>query len=86
MEIPLPDIFDRLGWNAQDPLASCYHYLIIMKVVVPAIFGVRMCFNCPDCNIDLTDSSCRTSGCSACSDYMGTNMKATGGYAGLATA
>jgi len=40
MEIPLPDIFIRQGWNAQDPLASCHHYLCFMYIVLPAILGV----------------------------------------------
>ena len=85
MEIPMPDIFVRQGCNAQDPLASCHHYLIFMHVILPCIFGVRMCLLCPDCNIDHTDHIEEKLHSSPCMDYMGSNNKAMGGYAGLAT-
>ncbi len=52
VEIPLPELVTRQGLNAQDPLASVHHYLFFMYVILPAAFGVRMCFNCPDCNVD----------------------------------
>ena len=85
LEIPLPDIFIRQGWNAQDPLSSCHHYLFFMHVILPNLFGVRMCFMCPDCNADHTDPDVQRTVDVACSDYMGSNQKAIGGYAGLAT-
>ena len=42
-EVPLPEWCVRQQWLAQDPLASVHYYLVIMRVVVPAAFGVRMC-------------------------------------------
>ena len=84
-EIPLPDIFDRQACNAQDPLSSCYHYLFFMYTILPAIFGIRMCMRCPDCNVDRTDPRNKNDVTVACQDCMGSNMKSMGGYAGLAT-
>ena len=84
-EIPLPDIFDRQAWNAQDPLSSCYHYLFFMYTILPSIFGIRMCMRCPDCNVDRTDPRNVNDVTVSCQDCMGSNMKSMGGYAGLAT-
>ena len=84
-EIPLPDIFDRQAWNAQDPLSSCYHYLFFMYTILPALFGIRMCMRCPDCNVDRTDPRNENDVTVSCQDFMGSNMKSMGGYAGLAT-
>ena len=58
-----------------------------MYVVLPAAFGIRMCFNCPDCNADADDPGAGSSlfDCSACADHMGFNGKLMGGFAGLAT-
>jgi hypothetical protein len=71
-EVPLPPMCVRQGWNAQDPLASVHHYLVFMYVVLPAAFGLRMCFNCPDCNADSDDPGAGSSlfECSACADNM----------------
>ena len=87
MEIPLPPLGIRQAWNAQDPLASVHHYLVFMYVVLPALFGLRMCFNCPDCNADENEPGAGKSnfGYRACSDYLGSNSKLLGGFAGLAT-
>ena len=84
-EIPLPDIFDRQAWNAQDPLSSCYHYLFFMYTILPALFGIRMCMRCPDCSVDRTDPRNFNNVTVSCQDCMGSNMKSMGGYAGLAT-
>ena len=89
IELPLPALHIRQACNAQDPIASCHHYLFFMHVTLPAIFGVRMCFSCPDCNADSTDhnvSGCGLQYSTPCSDYLGCNSKLMGGYAGLATA
>ena len=56
-EIELPPIHTRQGWNAQDPLGGCYHYLYFMHVILPALFGLRMCFHCPDCQTAVRRSS-----------------------------
>ena len=85
LEIPIPDLWIRQACNAQDPISSCRHFLFFMRVILPAIFGIRMCFACPHCNCDATghdyDGSWRP-----CSDYLGCNSKLMGGYAGVATA
>ena len=84
-EIPLPALWVRQACNAQDPISSCHHYLFFMRVILPGIFGMRMCFSCPDCNADPTDYDYKGPTV-ACSDYFGCNSKLMGGYAGLATA
>ena len=33
LEVPMPPLLIRQAWNAQDPLASVYHYLFFMYVV-----------------------------------------------------
>ena len=84
-EVDLPTWLLRQQWLAQDPLASVHHYAVVMRVIVAAAFGVRMCFRCPDCN---ADHCCfeESGGCESCSDYLGNNHKSMGGYAGIATA
>ena len=51
--IDLPDVLVRQAWASQDPIASVHHYQVIMYVLVPAGFGLRMCLRCPDCNADV---------------------------------
>ena len=82
-EIELPEWLLRQQWLAQDPLASVHHYLVIMRIVIPAAFGVRMCMHCPDCNADVQSHADHHE---SCSDYMGNNHKIMGGYAGIALA
>ena len=82
-EVPLPEWCVRQQWLAQDPLASVHYYLVIMRIVVPAALGIRMCFRCPDCN---ADCELDTLMYESCSDYLGSNNKSMGGYAGIATA
>ena len=83
-EVPLPEWAVRQQWLAQDPLASVHYYAIIMRVVVAAAFGVRMCFKCPDCNADCDVQ--RPPHDTSCQDYLGNSNKSMGGYAGIATA
>ena len=83
-EIPLPDLWARQACNAQDPISSCHHFLFFMRVILPNIFGIRMCFACPHCNCDATDYDYDGSW-HACSDYLGCNSKLMGDYAGMAT-
>ena len=72
---------------AEDPLASAHHFQIVMGVVVPSIFGIRMCFMCPHCNTDDCGlDTVFTSDGGPCSNCFGCNQKLMGGYAGLATA
>ncbi len=86
--LQLPSIKDRQGMNAQDPLSSVHHYLICAYVLLPGTFGLRMCFNCPHCNVDEHDPHYdggeTTHGLTPCQDMLGRNTKPMGGYAGLA--
>ena len=50
LELGLPTLFEKQAWNAEDPLASVHHYLVNMRVYLPLLFGIRMCFHCPFCN------------------------------------
>ena len=81
-EVPLLEWSVRQQWLAQDPLASVHYYLVMMRVLVPAAFGVRMCFHCPDCN---ADCEVKANFYESCQDYLGNNNKSMGGYAGIAT-
>jgi hypothetical protein len=85
LEIDMPSLSDRQALNAQDPLSSVHHYLAIMYIVIPGAFGMRMCLNCPDCNMDTSDPDGRYDAkyCS-CQDLCGNNNKLLGGYAGIA--
>ena len=83
-EIPLPPLLARQAWIAQDPLASVHHYQVIMYVVLPAAFGVRMCLHCPWCNPDTGVDYVK--GVRGCSDMLGCNHKLVGGFAGIACA
>ena len=88
--LKLPPIKVRQGMNAQDPLSSVHYYLMCIFVLLPGIFGLRMCLNCPHCNIDEHDpckqaSYAREERC-PCQDLWGRNSKPMGGYAGLSEA
>ena len=80
-EIPLPALWIRQACNAQDPIASCHHYLFFMRVILPGIFGLRMCFSCPDCSSERDEYQYQRNA-HPCSDYLGCNSKLMGGYAG----
>ena len=82
-EVPLPEWVVRQQLLAQDPLASVLYYEIIMKLVVAATFGIRMCFRCPDCNADV---EIRTTPCESCQDFLGASNMSMGGYAGIGVA
>ena len=84
-EICLPSLPARQALNAQDPLSSVYHYLVCAYVILPAVFGTRMCFRCPDCNYDENDpTGNHTHEHCSCQDLLGSNAKLLGGYAGVA--
>ena len=55
LEIPMPSMSDRQMLAAQDPLATAHKLQIMMRVVLPNLFGLLMCFACPFCNIDDAD-------------------------------
>ena len=85
VEIPLPTLEERQAICGQDPLAVDHHFLVIVKVVVPRVFGYRMCLAYPHCTCHSGDPA-RSSECKmGCSDLRGSNAKLMGGYAGLAS-
>ena len=53
--LKFPKLRDRQALNAQDPLSSVHHWLFGVRVLLPAAFGIRMCFNCPHCDSDDLD-------------------------------
>ena len=80
-----PSLRTRQAFNAQDPLSSVHHYLFCIRVLLPATFGVRMCFNCPHCNRDdLNEYLQEDPAAHPCQDCFGSNAKPIGGYAALA--
>ena len=92
MELQMPSLNAKQAWNAEDPLASVHHYLVSMKVYLPLLYGIRMCFHCPSCNVDEYDdvasailgahSVLRSCG-GGCQNNLGNNAKLAGGFAGL---
>lgn len=53
IEIPLPDEFPaydlRRLLTARDPLCCVKAFLVAVKVILPSLYGYRMCPNCPHC-------------------------------------
>ena len=85
LTLDLPVFLTRLSMNADNPLSSVHHFLVVMYIIVPAVFGLRMCFQCPRCNRDEHDPSTDHQW-RGCQDCCGTNTKPIGGYGGLAEA
>ena len=54
-EIELPCLTDRQALTAEDPLSTVLHFDVVMHVVIPALFGTRMCFQCPHWNVNKGD-------------------------------
>ena len=48
VEVELPDFQIRAALSSQDPLASCYQYLLLVCGILPAILVIRMCWSCLD--------------------------------------
>eukprot|EP00973_Karenia_brevis_P086622 12012237-Karenia_brevis.AAC.1 len=68
-------------------MASAHHHFhLVTRVLVPELFGVRMCLSCPPCNNDANDPQLNKKiyrfGCSTC---RGANHKVMGAYQGIAT-
>ena len=70
--VELPEYDLRRTITSWDPLACVYAFLVMVRVVLPVIFGYRMCPKCPHC----------ATGTDPCMDGFGSNAKAMGGYAG----
>jgi len=72
----LPDYDTRHLIGARDPLSCVYAFDVMIKVVFPALYGYRMCPDCPHCAV--SDNPCI--------DSFGSNATPTGGAAGRADA
>ena len=61
---------------SRDPLSALYNFLVSVKVILPNLYGLRMCPDCPHC----VESD------SPCMDTYGSNATAMGGSGGRADA
>ena len=68
----LPDYEARRELLARDPLACVYGFQVLVLLALRHIFGLRVCFNCPDCAASKQP----------CTDAFGSNATATGGVFG----
>ena len=84
-ELNLPDVVTRLAMNAQDPLSSVHFFDFSIYVLLSGAFGIRMCFSCPQCNMDACHPG-QTSAMNPCQDCCGKSTKPLGGIAALAEA
>ena len=71
----LPSLEQRQAINAQDPWSSVMNFDVSVRVILPRIMGMRMCFNCPHCN---SDESTR-----CCQNKFGNNAMVLGGTGGM---
>jgi hypothetical protein len=74
--LDLPEYEVRRGITARDPLCCVHAFKVMTQVVLPALYGYRMCPDCPHCAM----SEC------PCMDYFGSNATPMGGSAGRADA
>jgi hypothetical protein len=72
--VDLPDYDLRRLMTARDPLAALNAFWVVIKVVLPLLYGLRMCPDCPKC---VTSSQ-------PCMDVFGSNATPMGGSIGLA--
>ena len=84
MDFPDLRVWKKL--HAQDPSAVNQNFLIMTKIVVPAAFGVRMCFNCLQYQRHLHNPDMTGDWKMSCSDRCGSNASLMGGFAGIARA
>ena len=74
--VDLPEYDLRRQAAARDPLAVIEGYKIEIYLRLANVLGIRMCPNCPRCNIDRM----------GCQDRFGCNMRPCGGVLGGASA
>ena len=75
-EVDLPEYDVRRLITSRDPLCCVHAFLVMTRVVLPSIFGFRMCPDCPHC----------AKGEDPCMDSFGSNATPMGGSAGLCDA
>ena len=71
-EVDLPEYDVRRVITSRDPLCCVHAFQVMIRVVLPGIFGFRMCPDCPHC----------AKGEDPCMDSFGSNATPTGGSAG----
>ena len=74
VEFDVPNYDLRRLMNARDPVSCVYAFRVAIIVVVASLFGLRMCPDCPHCNMSEKP----------CMDMFGSNANAMGGSAGRA--
>ena len=70
--IDLPEYEARRTITARDPLCCVYAFHVTTRVVLPALYGFRMCPECQHC----------ATGDNPCMDFFGSNATPMGGAAG----
>ena len=70
--VDLPEYDVRRYITARDPLCCVYAFYVMVRVVLPCLFGFRMCPHCPHC----------AKGDDPCMDAFGSNATSMGGCAG----
>ena len=74
--VDLPDYDTRKLMTTRDPLCSVQAFKVMARVVLPALYGLRMCPECPHCALSARP----------CMDAFGSNATPMGGSAGRADA
>ena len=75
-EIDIPDYDLRRIMGSQDPLSCLYSFFVQTTVILPNLYGFRMCPDCPHC--------CESD--TPCMDIYGSNATPLGGSAGRSDA
>ena len=70
--VDFPEYDVRRFITSRDPLCCVHAFQVMTRVVLPSIFGFRMCPNCPHC----------ARGDDPCMDSFGSNATPMGGSAG----
>ncbi len=72
ISVELPEYDLRRTITSRDPLCAVYAFLVNVKVILPSLYGLRMCPDCPNC--------CTSE--NPCMDSFGSNATPMGGSAG----
>ena len=76
VEIDIPEYDLRKLMSSKDPLACVHAYDVAVKIILPTLYGLRMCPDCPNCAF--ADKPCM--------DSFGSNATPMGGSMGRADA
>ena len=70
--IDLPEYDVRKAMAGRDPLSALHAFWVNIRVILPALYGCRMCPDCPNCALSSKP----------CMDVFGSNATPMGGSAG----